>query len=234
LHHFDKKGATGVAYKDKKLEDLANDGFLSLRIGIPTTRIGVEDEADDAVAISVIAAKTVKKNYLDQNALESIKVTKRFTEDQRNDEYFTQEGDIIVKLSTPYECAMVRKPSEEKLLISSACLRIRVTFQGRSVIDPKYLVCYLTTRLGEEALRDIAKQAQRKPGIGVINKRYLCDLKVPLPSLEEQHEVTRIFDQVLNGIEYANREIETLEKIQESAFLTIINREKDTSHEAHQ
>jgi hypothetical protein len=215
----------------KELDELVKEGYVSLNIGFPAIRVKpVEEKAKesgelDTVDIRAIVAKSVKKNYIDESSLEAFTVTKEFCDDSKKKEFFTRLDDIVVKLTTPYECTIIHKPEDEGLLITSSCLFIRISEEGKNVIDPYFLACYLTTKDGIAELRGVASRnqdAQRQRRLGVINKGQLYSLTIPWTSIEKQRSCGDIFKRVLNSIEFSLNQVSMLSLLQEKAFGTVV------------
>ena len=73
------------------------------------------------------------------------------------DELFSKEGDIVVKASTPYDCAFIDK-GHEGLLVTSFGIILRSSSQA--LIDMRYLAAFLG--LGQDQQR-----AQNEQGMTI-------------------------------------------------------------------
>lgn len=100
--------------------------------------------------------------------------------------YLVQKGDVIISnRGTNIKIAVV-PPIEEKILLSHNFLGIRCI---RQKLDPYFLKLYLESPVGQYMLT--SKQVGTH--ILTINPKDLKDIKVPLPSIDEQMEIVEGF-----------------------------------------
>lgn len=96
------------------------------------------------------------------------------TVDRLNEEYLTQPGDVVVRLSIPYTAVLIDKDTAG-LVISSNFVVIRVS---EGAILPEYLAWLLNT---EEIKRRIMENTGGNM-LGSVNARYFQTLEIePLP-----------------------------------------------------
>lgn len=92
----------------------------------------------------------------------------------------TKKGDIVIKSSTPYDACIIGE-GDEGLFIPSFCILIEN--DGLS-LDSYYLLAYLNSKRARDSLSSFCVGQ-----LAIINKKILCGLEIPCPSLEEQHRV---------------------------------------------
>lgn len=118
-----------------------------------------------------IASGTILKNYLGEAVLEK---------DVKRDKY-TRKGDVVIKLSAPYDAAYVME-SEEGLLIPSFCAAIRIT--KKEQINAKYLTAYLNTSYARNLL-SLFISGSANPMIKIKDMRSLKIPNVPAQDMED-------------------------------------------------
>jgi restriction endonuclease S subunit len=98
-------------------------------------------------------------------------------------EYFTQEGDILLRLSSPYASALILKENEG-LLISAHFTIIRA---NKKEIDPYYLQWWLTQNRWR-----FYKQASGASIMGTISSGYVSDMDFSPPPMETQRQIGKL------------------------------------------
>ena len=95
------------------------------------------------------------------------------------DNKMTKQNDIIIKLSSPYDCALVTE-AEEGLLVPSYCAIISGIDEKH--INIKYLVGYLNSEFArEKMLIGVSTSAG-----AMVKQRSLSDLEIVVPDLKKQ------------------------------------------------
>ena len=116
------------------------------------------------------------------------------------EEYLTQPGDIIVRLTAPYTAVLI-EPDTAGIVVSSNFIIIRANEQS---VLPEYLSWYLNT---QNIKTDIYSNATSNM-LGAVKARYFSELELTLPSLMQQQSIAR-----LNAL--ARRETRLLQKLAE-------------------
>lgn len=119
----------------KKVGEIKGLKFIGGQI---TSRIQADEKKNDVSLgnIQVIPPKAIKNGSLIKEELYDISYKTEFDEKK-----LTREGDIVVKLSTPYDAAYVTK-EDEGLLITSFCIIVRN--DGKDV-DSEYLAAFFNS-----------------------------------------------------------------------------------------
>ena len=116
-------------------------------------------------------------------------VAKTISEGLINDDRkITHEGDIVVKLSSPYNAVIIDK-EHEGMLVSSFCSIIRNVTE----IDKKYLVAYLNSEIAQNKL----KNSVFGTTMSILSNGKLADLEIPVPSKEKQEAIGLYFEKVI-------------------------------------
>lgn len=152
--------------KEKNVKSMVMLGDIaSVTVGQILTR--VISKSDDGKVVPVLQTKAVTAGIINKEDLGQAVLSKDVDEDK-----YTREGDIVIKLSTPYDAAYVTADMAG-LVIPSFCASVRVT--KKDMIDAKYLSAFLNTGyVKEQLLSKVVGSA--KPMIKISDIR---DLNVP-------------------------------------------------------
>lgn len=136
----------------------------------------IEDKENTSKEVTVLVPKAIADGTVNKDALAKIKVRDNVDENK-----FTKEGDIIIKLTTPYNSCIIDKESAN-LLIPSFCAAIR---NVHNEVTSGYLLAYLNSSLCQEKIKT------------VVTGKVICFLKlsqiekfeIPLVDLTKQKEI---------------------------------------------
>lgn len=130
----------------------------------------VENKMDIRVLVpSAIAGGIVHKDNLGTAILKKVPAPNKIT----------REGDIIIKLSSPYDCALLTG-EDEGMLIPSFCGLLRGI--RSDIVYPRFLIGYLNSDYARgQLLKGVNSSAT-----SMIRQHSLQELKLILPNLAEQ------------------------------------------------
>ena len=172
--------------------------YAKIRTGLVLSR----KEASEGSAIRQYTSLTLKAitenggiNRDSTEPYDAITILKR--------EYFTHEGDILLRLSAPYTAALIAKEDKD-LLVSSHFSIIRAN-QRR--VDPYYLHWWLT-----ENRKRFYKQASGASTMGTISSGYISDMDFTPPQLDVQRQMGKL-------LMLSYREQELLKRLSEKKAL---------------
>ncbi len=153
-----------------RLDDIAN-----VVVGQIMTRVnaGEGNNEQGTKTIKVLVPKAIAEGVVNKDDLGDATINKEIDGDK-----YTKEGDIIIKLSTPYDAAFI-DAENVGLAIPSFCAAIRIKD------EVKYDAQYLTAVLNSEYAREILKSkivGSARPMIKVTDLRAL---KVPELSMSD-------------------------------------------------
>lgn len=131
--------------------------------------------------IDVLTLKSISNGKIDTEYIQTINVSKRV-----QDNKLTKYGDIIIKMSTPYDSVYIEKEFEDMIVPSFCCL-IRGT--QNEIVDPYYLVGYLNSALAKEYLFT----SNSSSAASLLKIRDIKKLPVPLPEIVEQRAIGKVF-----------------------------------------
>lgn len=166
-----------------KLEDLLKQHGGKLISGQITRRITAKEGQDFVTTAQVLLPKAMVNGCIDHNALAEEKLTAL----PDNDRY-TKEGDIVIKLSTPYDSVIITK-EDEGLLVTSFCAIIR----GLDPDTARYLIAYLNST----EFNALAKASTSGSIVIVLALSFLKECLIPLPPLDEMKKIGDEYARIL-------------------------------------
>lgn len=164
-----------------KLGDLCG---LSMT-GIILTRIQIKDEtlvSEDEKAIGrVLVPKAIANGRVNQNDVAEYVIKKGSGQGR-----MTVVDDVVVKLTTPYECALITMEDED-LIVPSYCVILR-DFDQKEV-DLDYLVGYLNTDYAKQQLVSRVSAGYNS----MIKMKDIHEIPIPMLPMEEQKHLGRLY-----------------------------------------
>lgn len=133
------------------------------------------------------------KKYYKVLSLNNIEVHGDFNEAELEDfpshevlpeHYFTQVGDILVRLNEPYTAVCIQE-YQAGVLVPSYFVSIKIT-------HPDFLPEYVSWYLNSKAVKRKFHQAQSGTITPNINQRVIQDLTIPQLPLETQAKITKV------------------------------------------
>lgn len=153
-----------------RLEDIAN-----VIAGQIMTR--VTDENNEGESVQVLVPKAIADGIVVKEDLGKAVLSKAVDEDK-----YTREGDVVIKLSTPYDAAYVTA-EDAGLVIPSFCATIRITKEN--LMDAKYLSAFLNTSYVRNQLTAKVVGSAR-PMIKITDVRAL---EIPKVSMQDMRDI---------------------------------------------
>ena len=122
------------------------------------------------------------KNVTDDGRILLAEVEDYYAAEALKCEFFTRDGDVLVRLSTPYSIVLIAE-EEAGVLISSHFAIIRTA----KAIDPRYLHWWLTKNR-----KRFYQMASGSTMMGTISSGYIADMTFDPPPLERQRQVATL------------------------------------------
>lgn len=165
-----------------------------------TSRIEVNEKKNEKAIgkVKVIPPKAIKAGKIEHEELYEVEYKTEFDEKK-----LTKEGDIVVKLSSPYDAALVGK-DDEGLLITSFCIIIRNN--GKNV-HSEYIAAFCNSGVYLRQVMNMVSGAS----VPMLTIGKIKEAKINLISMEEQEQVARFYRN-LREKEEVMEKIITLEK----------------------
>lgn len=161
-----------------RLEDVA-----SVIAGQIMTR--VTDEAAVGETVKVLVPKSIVDGIIVKEDLGEAILSKEIDGDK-----YTKEGDVVIKLSTPYDAAYVEE-KDAGLVIPSFCATIRI--EKENVLNAKYLSAFLNTSYVRNQLTAKVVGSAR-PMIKITDIRAL---ELPKVSVQDMRDIGEAY--ILSG-----------------------------------
>lgn len=186
-----------------RLEDIAN-----VIAGQIMTR--VTDENNEGESVQVLVPKAIVGGIIVKEDLGKAVLSKSVDEDK-----YTQEGDVVIKLSTPYDAAYVTA-EDAGIVIPSFCATIRITKEN--LMDAKYLSAFLNTSYVRNQLTAKVVGSAR-PMIKITDVRAL---EIPKVSMKDMRDIGEAY--MLSGMKKVTllEMIATESKLMENIVLASI------------
>lgn len=183
-----------------KLEDIA-----TLSVGQILTR--VTDDGSEII-YKVLQPKAIDNGVINDEQLDTVNVSKEIDADK-----FTKKGDVVIKLSTPYEAAVI----DEKhvgLLIPSFCAVLRT----QKDINP-YFICALinSSYIKEQIKSKIAGTV--RPMVKISDLRTV---EIPEITSDKMSALGKEYELSLNKLDLLIKIISTEKEIMDNKLLAMV------------
>ena len=182
-----------------------------LMVGQVMARVEAKMEEDIIGKTRVLVPKAIKNGEINHADLSEIHIKTELDENK-----LTKEGDIVIKLSQPYDAAYITK-EDEGILVSSFYLLLR---NIDLKINPRYLVLMINSEIYKEQAMSEASGVR----IPMLTKSKIQNIDLKL-DLKFQDEIVKMSDKI-NKKERIFNEIIKLEKLKLENILRGENNEK--------
>ena len=136
----------------------------------------VTEDNNDGEPVQVLAPKAISNGIIIKEDLGKAVLSKDVDENK-----YTKEGDVVIKLSTPYDAAYVTS-KDIGLVIPSFCATIRIS--NDNLIDAKYLSAFLNTSYVRNQLTAKVVGSSR-PMMKISDIRALEIPEVPIKDMRD-------------------------------------------------
>lgn len=138
--------------------------------------------------------------------------------EQVDDEYITQQGDILIKLREPVIAAYIGE-DQENLLIPSLVSIIRLK---KAIVSPRFLAYLINSKMVSRQL----KARVSGTTIETINNRDLEAITLSLPSLAEQEKIVQLMDAGAEEISLLEKLMKRKQNYYNTIFDTLTTKEE--------
>lgn len=197
-----------------KLSDIAGEiytGVLTRRVVFEEGELAAMSEAETATLESarILMPKAIADCVIDHSQLQEVKLKKEVKEKFR-----THLGDVIMKLSSPYDCCVIEDEEDENLIVPSFCLRIGSIDEE---YDPYFIMAYLTSA---SAWKQIEKTMMGR-ALSIISNESVSELILPVMTPEKRREAGERYMKTLEFRRTAGRVIKLEKERNDSLFLSM-------------
>jgi len=186
------------------------ENFVDITSGQIMTRVTAKDDADNSVGTwKVVIPKAITSDgfiSLDDMPEERLKAEPPM-------DRITKVGDIVIKLSTPFDSAIITEETAG-CVVPSFCAIIR----SNGILNIDYLRAYLASKYCKDQMK--AKVAGAVMSILSIGK--IKSIDIPVPSMEVQREIGERYKNVQEKILIMNQIIALENKRNDVVFQELI------------
>lgn len=155
--------------------------IANVKTGLVLSRKRAEIDRDALATYKLFTLKNIN----DDGLIESSIFEKFASNDYLEDHYFTEEGDILMRLSHPYTVVYIDK-EHQGLLVPSYFAIIKV---NQKKVLPQYIAWYLNTPYIKKEL----ERAHAGSRIPSTNQHVIRNLPVKITSLPRQKKIIELF-----------------------------------------
>ena len=177
-----------------KLKDIAD----CIITGVRTRRVVYDGEDNDSSLKEgkILVPKAIDDGLIDHSLLQRVKLDKEV-----KDKFYTKKGDVIMKLSTPYDSCFIDREEDEGLIVPSFSLIIRGL---KSDYDPYFIMAFLSSRYAWNQIERLRSGRT----ITILSNESVAELEVPeFKKLERE----RISERYKNYLEFKRMSSEIIE-----------------------
>ena len=184
------------------LKDIENLNIIGGQI---TSRIEAKLDSNKIGEIKVLTPKAIQNGSCNHKDLGLLNISQ-----EADSKKVTKLGDIVIKLSTPYDACII-KEEDEGLLVPSFCAIIN---NIPDYISKDYLLAFLNSKVYQNKIKNLLI-GQNLPilSIGQIKK-----VELPLPSIDIQEDIGKTYKGTLDKIKLLEKIISLESEYLESRF----------------
>ena len=142
-----------------------------------TSRIEEKDESKVTEVAKVLIPKAIERGRVNHENLGTINISEEL--DSRR---LTRIGDIVMKLSTPYESCLITE-EDEGLLVPSFCVIFRLDESCK--INKSYLVAFLNSKHCESQIKVLVSGAT----MPILSTGTVRKINVVIPEVKKQEQM---------------------------------------------
>ena len=180
-----------------KLIDIAED----IITGVLTRRVVYDGEENNPSLPDgkILVPKAINDGLIDHSLLQSVKLDREV-----KDKFYTKMGDVIMKLSTPYDSCSIDREEDEGLIVPSFSVIIRGIGDE---YNPYFIMAFLSSKY---AWNQIVRLRSGRV-LTILSNESVAELEIPEFS---EPEIKRISERYKNYLEFKriSSEIMKLEK----------------------
>ena len=177
-----------------KLKDIAD----CIITGVLTRRVVYDGEDNDSSLKEgkILVPKAIDDGLIDHSLLQRVKLDKEV-----KDKFYTKKGDVIMKLSTPYDSCFIDREEDEGLIVPSFSLIIRGM---KSDYDPYFIMAFLSSKYAWNQI----ERLRSGRSITILSNESVAELDIPeFKKLERE----RISERYKNYLEFKRMSSEIIE-----------------------
>ena len=180
-----------------KLKDIAED----IITGVLTRRVVYDGENNNPSLpdCKILVPKAINDGLIDHSLLQNVKLDREV-----KDKLYTKMGDVIMKLSTPYDRCSIDREEDEGLIVPSFSVIIRGIGDE---YNPYFIMAFLSSKYAWNQIERLRSGRV----MTILSNESVAELEIPEFS---EPEIKRISERYKNYLEFKriSSEIMELEK----------------------
>lgn len=165
-----------------KLKDVAEE----IITGVLTRRIVYDGDADSSLQEGkILVPKSITDGLIDHTLLQTSRLGMLVKE-----KFYTRKGDVIMKLSTPYDSCVIEKKEDEGLIVPSFSVIIRGI---RAPYDPYFIMAFLSSKRAWSQI----ERSRSGRALSIISNESVSELELPSFSETEMKDISTRFRRYL-------------------------------------
>ena len=191
-----------------KLKDIAED----IITGVLTRRVVYDGENNDPSLPDgkILVPKAINDGLIDHSLLQSVKLDREV-----KDKFYTKMGDVIMKLSTPYDSCSIDREEDEGLIVPSFSVIIR----GIGVkYNPYFIMAFLSSKYAWNQIERLRSGRV----MTILSNESVAELEIPEFS---KTEIERISERFKNYLKFKRLSSEIMELEKERNDILFFSKE---------
>lgn len=165
-----------------KLKDVAEE----IITGVLTRRIVYDGDTDSSLQEGkILVPKSINEGLIDHTLLQTSRLGKLVKE-----KFYTRKGDVIMKLSTPYDSCVIEKKEDEGLIVPSFSVIIRGI---RAPYDPYFIMAFLSSKRAWSQI----ERSRSGRALSIISNESVSELELPSFNETEMKDISTRFGRYL-------------------------------------
>ena len=191
-----------------KLKEITED----IITGVLTRRVVYEGENNDPSLPDgkILVPKAINDGLIDHSLLQKVKLNREVKE-----KFYTKMGDVIMKLSTPYDSCTIDREEDEGLIVPSFSVIIRG-------IDRKYNPYFIMAFLSSKYAWNQIERLRSGRVMTILSNESVAELEIPEFS---KSEIERISERYKNYLKFKRLSSEIMELEKERNDILFFSKE---------
>ena len=177
-----------------KLKEITDD----IITGVLTRRVVYEGENNDPSLREgkILVPKAINDGLIDHSLLQNVKLDREV-----KDKFYTKMGDVIMKLSTPYDSCSIDREEDEGLIVPSFSVIIRGIGDE---YNPYFIMAFLSSKYAWNQIERLRSGRV----LTILSNESVAELEIPEFS---EPEIKRISERYKNYLKFKRLSSEIME-----------------------
>ena len=191
-----------------KLKDIAED----IITGVLTRRVVYDGEENNPSLPDgkILVPKAINDGLIDHSLLQSVKLDREV-----KDKFYTKMGDVIMKLSTPYDSCSIDREEDEGLIVPSFSVIIRGIGDE---YNPYFIMAFLSSKYAWNQIERLRSGRV----LTILSNESVAELEIPEFS---EPEIKRISERYKNYLKFKRLSSEIMELEKERNDILFFSKE---------